>query len=55
MTDRPEPATTVRTLRCLECGRAWLEPAERWRLYLTCEEPPGHLAYCPDCAEREFD
>jgi hypothetical protein len=55
MADRTEPTLYAALLRCLECGRAWLEPQERWRLYLTREEPPQALAYCPQCAEREFN
>ena len=43
-----------RALTCIECRRTWLELAERWRLYLTDDDPPEAVAYCPDCAEREF-
>jgi hypothetical protein len=42
-------------LRCQECGRQWADGADRWRLYLTNDEPPAPLAYCPDCACREFE
>ena len=45
----------VRELVCMECDRAWLHPSERWRLYLTEDDPPRPVLYCPDCAEREFD
>ena len=56
MTPEPaEPSTSTARLTCLECGRAWAERSERWRLYLTSEEPPTALTYCPECAEREFD
>jgi hypothetical protein len=27
---------------------------ERWSAYLTDEEPPEIVFYCPDYAEREF-
>ena len=43
-----------RELTCIECRRTWLELAERWRVYLTDDDPPEAVAYCPDCAEREF-
>jgi hypothetical protein len=42
-------------LVCVECRRRWTEPAERWRTYLTDDEPPETATYCPDCAAREFD
>jgi len=47
----------------LDCRRrpagapfSWL-PAdeERWRAYLTDDEPPEVAFYCPECAGREFD
>jgi hypothetical protein len=42
-------------LVCEECRRPWLEPPERWRLFLTDDEPPEAVPYCPSCAGREFD
>ena len=42
-------------LRCLECGRLWIEATERWRIYLSNEDSQQMLTYCPDCAGREFD
>ena len=42
-------------LDCQECERRWVDSAERWRVYLTPEEPPEAVAYCPECAAREFD
>ena len=42
-------------LTCIECGRLWVQPEERWRLYVTDDEQPERLAYCQACAEREFD
>jgi len=55
MTDHAENLTLVEPVRCLECGRSWLDVWERWRIYLSSENPPQPLAYCPDCAQREFD
>jgi predicted RNA-binding Zn-ribbon protein involved in translation (DUF1610 family) len=41
--------------RCEECEAAWLPTDdERWRAYLTDNEPAELEFYCPDCAEREF-
>jgi hypothetical protein len=42
-------------LVCEECRCSWVDPRERWRLYLSDDEPPQPVAYCPYCAEREFD
>ena len=42
------------TLVCIECGGAWLDASERWRLYLTDDEPREAVAYCEHCASREF-
>ena len=42
-------------LRCVGCGARWSDPAERWRLYMTGDDPPQPVAYCPDCARREFE
>jgi hypothetical protein len=41
--------------RCTECEADWL-PAdgERWRAYLTDDEPPELAFYCRQCGEREF-
>ena len=44
----------VEDLVCVECGREWVGPVERWRVYLTDDDPPQPVTYCPDCAEREF-
>jgi hypothetical protein len=27
---------------------------KRWQAYLTDDEPPELVFYCPECAEREF-
>jgi hypothetical protein len=43
-------------LLCQECLRPWLDSSERWRLYLDEDvEPTLAVAYCADCARREFD
>jgi hypothetical protein len=41
--------------KCPAGGARWL-PAddERWRAYLTDDEPAEVAFYCPDCAEREL-
>lgn len=41
-------------LVCEECRRVWSDPTARWRVYLTADDPPVAVAYCPACAEREF-
>jgi hypothetical protein len=48
-----EGAATV--LQCAECERPWLAVDDEHRsAYLTDDEPPEVLFFCPDCAEREF-
>jgi hypothetical protein len=42
------------TIHCQECRGSWDDPSERWRLYLTDDDPPLSAMYCPECAEREF-
>ena len=41
-------------LTCTECRRTWLDPSERWRLYVDPDEPLQTFAYCAACAAREF-
>jgi hypothetical protein len=41
-------------LHCEECSCRWNDPAERWTVYFTREEPPRSSVYCPTCARREF-
>ena len=53
--DTNEIALRKPLILCQECGRLWLDPVERWRLYLDCDEPPNAVPYCPACAAREFD
>jgi hypothetical protein len=31
----------VRSIACVECGRVWVLPIERWRIYLTDDDPPN--------------
>jgi hypothetical protein len=53
-----ESATTIApaALHCQECLRPWLDPSERWRLYLDEDLQPALVVpYCADCASREFD
>jgi hypothetical protein len=52
---RETTTVIVRPFLCQECRRPWLDPAERWRLYLTDDEPVESVPYCPHCAAREFD
>jgi len=40
---------------CQECRCSWLDPRERWRLYVTDDEQPELVPYCPYCATNEFD
>jgi hypothetical protein len=42
--------------KCAECQAVWALPAdeERWRAYLTDDEPPELAFFCPHCADREF-
>lgn len=43
-------------VHCAECDALWLPTdEERWRAYLTDDEPAEVVFYCPDCAGREFD
>jgi hypothetical protein len=40
---------------CVECEIPWLPTdEERWRAYLTDDEPPEVAFFCAECAEREF-
>ena len=41
--------------KCAECDFVWRpDDPERWRAYLTEDEPAEVVFYCPSCAEREF-
>ncbi len=50
----PTSQPKTRTLECIECQRIWAAPLERWRLYLTEDEPVVVVAYCSVCAQREY-
>jgi hypothetical protein len=56
MQKKQRERTTIATLplHCLECRRPWVEATERWRIYLSGEDPSQPLTYCPECAQREF-
>jgi hypothetical protein len=45
----------VKHISCEECRQPWLDPAQRWRMYLTDDVPAVPVAYCHECAAREFD
>ena len=47
--------SSVLLLVCEECRRPWLDPHERWRMYLDADESPHAVPYCSNCAAREFD
>jgi hypothetical protein len=49
------PPQRTQVIECIECTQPWDVPTERWRVYLTDDEQPEPVAYCPDCAAREFD
>lgn len=42
-------------LVCIECQRVWRDMTERWRIYITDDDPPEAVPYCDVCAAREFD
>ena len=46
--------TRVEPIVCIECRRPWLDPGERWRIYVLDEDPPEAVPYCSACARREF-
>ena len=48
----PTSHQTARVIECVECCRPWEMPSERWRLYVTDEDPPEAVAYCQACGER---
>jgi hypothetical protein len=50
----PAPAHSTQVIECIECTRSWDVQTERWRVYLTDDEPPEPVAYCPDCAADQF-
>ena len=49
------PADIERSLSCQECPATSADGAsERWLAFLTSDQPPEVLIYCPACAGREF-
>ena len=45
----------ARSLRCQECPATSADGAsEGWLAFLTSDQPPEVLIYCPACAGREF-
>jgi hypothetical protein len=50
----PAPPHDTQVIECIECARQWDVPTERWRIYLTDDEPRAPIAYCPDCAAEQF-
>jgi hypothetical protein len=49
-----DPTTLVPALACQECHAEWIDPKERWRIYVVPGDPAETLVYCPACARREF-
>jgi len=54
LSEQPPHQLVATEVKCIECHKVWVLPWERWRLYLTDERQPKPVAYCPECAEREF-
>jgi hypothetical protein len=55
MPPEPDPAEPPRTLRCQECPATSADGrALGWVAFLTRDDPPEIIIYCPICAEREF-
>jgi hypothetical protein len=54
MNEQQPRQLAVETINCVECKFPWIDPSERWRVYLTDEELPEMVVYCHLCAEREF-
>jgi hypothetical protein len=55
--ERATRAALTKTLRCVECQRAWLVSRERWRVYLVGVSdgtPSLTFPFCPACALRLF-
>jgi len=50
--DQNSSALRDHRLRCCECAKVSTPEASGWRIYLDTESVP--VAFCPDCAEREF-
>lgn len=54
MAEPATPEVKLASLACEECSRVWITVDERWRLYLTDDNPPQTVPYCPRCAAEEF-
>lgn len=50
-----EQRPLTKPIVCIECNRRWADPTERWRIYVSRDDPPQAVPYCPECARREFD
>lgn len=42
------------SLTCVECKAVWIDASERWRIYVTDDDPREAVVYCQWCALREF-
>ena len=51
---KPVFPESIGAIECIECARRWDVSTERWRMYLTDDDPPETVPYCPDCAAEEF-
>ena len=51
---KPAPPNSTQVTECIECARPWEVPTEHWRVYLTDDDPPEAVSYCPACAAEEF-
>jgi GNAT superfamily N-acetyltransferase len=41
-------------VECVECGTVAAGRARDWRAYLTSDDPPEVVCYCPKCAKHAF-
>ena len=56
------PNSSAERLRCLACGRAWMNEKERWHAFVADPERSDGLTldgrevgvFCPDCSRQEF-
>ena len=51
----PRVLAQATSLMCIECTREWIDPGERWRIYITADVEPEPVIYCGVCAAFEFD
>ncbi len=52
--EKSQDVAVVVTLTCIECESPWVEASERWRMYLSDDDPREAVLYCHLCARREF-